>query len=95
MKRNQTRTLRSELQEKAIAKYSDGQLEYVGDSEDGRDFYGLNDEFTSQLEANTLNFAFEDGKVATVEAAQPMTFKTVLTQSLEMILVQVISITFK
>ncbi len=44
LKRNQTRTLRSELQEKAIAKYSDSQLEYVGDTENGRDFYGLEDE---------------------------------------------------
>ena len=51
MKRNQTRTLRSELQEKAIAKYSDGQLEYVGDSENGRDFYGLNDELYYESKA--------------------------------------------
>ena len=51
LKRNQTRTLRSELQEKAIAKYSDGQLEYVGDTENGRDFYGLNDELYYESKA--------------------------------------------
>ena len=41
LKRNQTRPLRSEVQEIAIAKYSDGQLGYCGDSEHGRDFYGV------------------------------------------------------
>ena len=43
LKRNQTRPLRSEVQEIAIAKYSGGQLKYVGDTENGRDFYGLED----------------------------------------------------
>ena len=43
LKRNQTRTVRSELQEKAIAKYSGGQLQYVGDCENGRDFLGIHD----------------------------------------------------
>jgi hypothetical protein len=43
LKRNQTRPLRAEVQEIAIAKYSGGQLEYVGDKENGKDFYGLND----------------------------------------------------
>ena len=43
LKRRQTRTLRAEVQEIAIAKYSGGQLEYVGDTENGRDFYGLED----------------------------------------------------
>ena len=43
LKRNQTRPLRTEVQEIAIAKYSGGQLKYVGDTEDGRDFYGLMD----------------------------------------------------
>lgn len=40
LKRNQTRPLRSEVQEIAIAKYSGGQLGYCGDSEHGRDFKG-------------------------------------------------------
>ena len=31
------------MQEIAIAEYSGGQLEYVGDVEDGRDFYGIID----------------------------------------------------
>ena len=44
LKRNQTRPLRAEVQEIAIAKYSGGQLEYVGDTEDGRDFYGVVDD---------------------------------------------------
>ena len=43
LKRNQTRPLRAEVQEIAIAKYSGGQLKYVGDTENGRDFYGLVD----------------------------------------------------
>lgn len=43
LKRNQTRPLRAEVQEIAIAKYSGGQLQYVGDTENGRDFYGLED----------------------------------------------------
>ena len=43
LKRNQTRPLRTEVQEIAIAKYSGGQLQYVGDIENGRDFYGLID----------------------------------------------------
>ena len=43
LKRNQTRPLRAEIQEIAIAKYSCGQLKYVGDKENGRDFYGLVD----------------------------------------------------
>jgi len=43
LKRNQTRPLRAEVQEIAIAKYSGGQLQYVGDKENGRDFYGIVD----------------------------------------------------
>jgi len=43
LKRQQTRPLRAEVQEIAIAKYSGGQLKYVGDTENGRDFYGLMD----------------------------------------------------
>ena len=43
LKRQQTRPLRAEVQEIAIAKYSGGQLKYVGDKENGRDFYGLID----------------------------------------------------
>jgi hypothetical protein len=43
LKRNQTRPLRAEVQEIAIAKYSGGQLKYVGDKENGRDFYGIID----------------------------------------------------
>jgi hypothetical protein len=43
LKRNQTRPLRAEVQEIAIAKYSGGQLKYIGDKENGKDFYGLID----------------------------------------------------
>ena len=43
LKRQQTRPLRAEVQEIAIAEYSGGQLEYVGDTEDGRDFYSIED----------------------------------------------------
>ena len=44
LKRNQTRPLRAEIQEIAVAKYSGGQLKYIGDKENGRDFYGVNDD---------------------------------------------------
>jgi hypothetical protein len=43
LKRNQTRPLRAEVQEIGIAKYSGGQLKYIGDKENGKDFYGLLD----------------------------------------------------
>ena len=43
LKRNQTRPLRAEVQEIAIAKYSGGQLRYVGDTENGKDFHSLID----------------------------------------------------
>ena len=43
LKRNQTRPLRAEVQEIAIAKYSGGQLKYIGNQENGRDFFGLID----------------------------------------------------
>ncbi len=43
LKRNQTRPLRAEVQEIAIAKYSGGQLKYIGDKENGKDFYGTVD----------------------------------------------------
>jgi len=43
LKRNQTRPLRAEVQEISIAKHSGGQLRYVGNSENGRDFIGIID----------------------------------------------------
>ena len=43
LKRNQTRPLRAEVQEIAIAKYSGSQLKYIGNQENGRDFFGLID----------------------------------------------------
>lgn len=41
LKRNQTRPLRTEIIELAIEKYSGGQLKYVGDTENGKDFIGI------------------------------------------------------
>lgn len=38
LKRNQTRPLRAEIIELAIEKYSNSQLKYIGDKENGRDF---------------------------------------------------------
>lgn len=38
MKSNAFKTFRTYLQEKSFAKWSDGQLDYVGDYEDGKDF---------------------------------------------------------
>lgn len=43
LKRNQTRPLRAEVQEISIAKYSGGQLHYVGHIENGKDFVGIFD----------------------------------------------------
>jgi hypothetical protein len=40
MKRRQLRTLRAEIQERGIAKYSGGQLTYVGNIAVGQDFLG-------------------------------------------------------
>lgn len=40
MKRNQTRPLRTEIVEEALADYSNGMLKYVGDTADGMDFEG-------------------------------------------------------
>lgn len=42
LKRNQTRPLRTEIQERATAKYSGGQFTYVGDTQDGKDYIDLN-----------------------------------------------------
>jgi hypothetical protein len=38
MNRNQLRSLKAEILEKSIAKHSDGQLSYVGDTNNGVDF---------------------------------------------------------
>ena len=43
IKKPQTRPLRAEIQELAIAKYSGGQLNYVGSYEIGKDFIGIDD----------------------------------------------------
>ena len=43
LKRRQTRPLRAEVQEISIAKYSGGQLNYVGATAIGQDFLGLED----------------------------------------------------
>lgn len=42
LKRNQLRGLRTEIQEMSTAKWSDGQLQYVGFREDGKDFVDCN-----------------------------------------------------
>jgi hypothetical protein len=52
LKRNQTRPLRSEVQEIAIKKYSGGQLEYCGDSEHGRDFLGIHTNLAYESKAS-------------------------------------------
>ncbi len=44
MKSNAFKTLRTWLQEKSFAKWSDGQLEYVGDFKDGVDFVSQHNE---------------------------------------------------
>lgn len=45
MKSNAFKTLRTYLQEKSFAKWSDGQLTYVGDYEDGKDFVDFSGTF--------------------------------------------------
>jgi len=42
LKRPQTRGLRTEIQEIATAKHSDGQFTYVGTKENGKDYYSSN-----------------------------------------------------
>lgn len=44
MKSNSFKTLRTWLQEKSFAKWSDGQLRYVGDYTDGVDFISIDNE---------------------------------------------------
>lgn len=44
MKSNAFKTLRTWLQEKSFAKWSDGQMEYVGDFKDGVDFISQHNE---------------------------------------------------
>jgi hypothetical protein len=44
MKSNAFKTLRTWLQEKSFAKWSDGQMEYVGDFKDGVDFVSQHNE---------------------------------------------------
>lgn len=45
MKSNAFKPLRTYLQEKSFAKWSDGQLIYVGDHEDGKDFVDFSEVF--------------------------------------------------
>lgn len=45
MKSNAFKTFRTYLQEKSFSKWSNGQLLYVGDYEDGRDFVGSDGTF--------------------------------------------------
>tara|TARA_B100000424_G_C22659134_1_gene362795 strand:+ start:56 stop:580 length:525 start_codon:yes stop_codon:yes gene_type:complete len=57
LKRQQMRFFRAEVQELAIAKYSGGQLKYVGDTENGRDFLGVHDGL--YYESKGLNGLFQ------------------------------------
>jgi hypothetical protein len=66
LKRNQTRPLRSEVQEIAIAKHSDNQLGYCGDSEHGRDFYGKENNLYYESKAMDGLFQKTTGKTASI-----------------------------
>ena len=57
--------IRSEIQEKAIAKHSGGQLNYIGDAKNGRDFYGITDGL--YYESKGLNGMFLKTKPYTKE----------------------------
>ena len=57
MKRNQLRPLRTEIMELAIEKYSGNQLRYVGDTEDGKDFIGLQDSL--RYESKSMDGMFQ------------------------------------
>ena len=61
MQRPQLRTYRAEIQEYAIEKYSGGQLKYVGDTEDGKDFYGVDDD-NLVYESKGINGMFQTDK---------------------------------
>ena len=65
LKRKQMTFIRSEIQEKAIAKHSGGQLNYIGDAENGRDFYGITDGL--YYESKALNGMFLKTKPYTKE----------------------------
>jgi len=66
LKRSQTRPLRSEIQEIAIAKYSGDQLGYCGDTEYGRDFFGKNNEMFYESKAMDGLFQKRTGKTAPI-----------------------------
>lgn len=55
MKSNAFKTLRTWLQEKSFAKWSDGQLEYVGDFKDGVDFVS-NDKVNYEMKGKLKMF---------------------------------------
>jgi hypothetical protein len=59
MKSNAFKTFRTYLQEKSFAKWSDGQLSYVGDYEDGKDF--VDDSGTFYEMKGSLNLFNKNG----------------------------------
>lgn len=65
MKSNAFKTLRTWLQEKSFAKWSDGQLEYVGDFKDGVDFVS-NDKVNYEMKGKLKMFN-KNGSTLAVE----------------------------
>lgn len=65
MKSNAFKTLRTWLQEKSFAKWSDGQLEYVGDYMDGVDF--ISDEKINYEMKGKLKMFNKNGSTSTID----------------------------
>jgi hypothetical protein len=65
MKSNAFKTVRTWLQEKSFAKWSDGQLEYVGDCKDGVDFVSV-DKVNYEMKGKLKMFN-KDGSTLAVE----------------------------
>ena len=66
MKSNQLRSFRTQLQELSFAKWSDGQLRYVGAYKDGMDFESLSEDHLRYEMKGTMNMFQKNGRTKTV-----------------------------
>jgi len=64
MKSNTFKTFRTYLQEKSFAKWSDGQVRYVGDHKDGVDFIGVDE--TNYEMKGSLRLFNKNGSTKTI-----------------------------
>ena len=66
MKSNQLRSFRTQLQELSFAKWSDGQLRYVGAYKDGMDFESLSEDHLRYEMKGTMNMFQKNGRTKSV-----------------------------